>query len=111
MTSPPVYLAQTAEPVADAVTRFTHPILVLQHDCRCKGLYLSEVDSYNNLASVSERQHREWAGAHGYVYRLSTGQYVPKEGWGGSDYLNKVWLALQIILEELEREDGVEWIM
>lgn len=85
--------------------------MVLQHDCQCKGQQFTSAEQYNSLASVSEQQHREWAEAHGYVYRLSKGQYVPHTGWGGTGYMNKVFLTLQVMLQELEREDRVEWIM
>ena len=91
--------------------RSRHPILILQHDCKCRLLFHKSDEHAASLSELSERQHRQYAEAHGYVYRLSTGQYVPRQGWGGSNYMNKVFLTLQVMLEELEREDRVEWIM
>lgn len=35
-----------------------------------------------------------------------------EEKWRGTQYMNKVWLALQTVLEEIEKgPDGAEWIL
>jgi len=81
------------------------PVMILQHDCQCYDEHITE------LARHSVAQHARYAAAHGYSHRVSTGQYVPRENWSGTQYMNKVHLALQVILEELEKGDeGVQWI-
>jgi hypothetical protein len=99
------------EPQSPPQPRFKHPILLLQYDCQCRLVYHGADDHAALLKNLSARQHQEYADAHGYVYRLTTGQYVPREDWPGSNYMNKVFITLQVILEELGRDDRVEWVM
>jgi len=83
-----------------------HPIMILQHHCQCYDEHITE------LARHSVEQHARYAAAHGYAHRVSTAQYIPREGWGGTQCMNKAYLALQVVLEELEKgDDGVQWVM
>lgn len=87
--------------------RFTHPIMIFQHDCQCQG------ERAAVLAKISQEQHARYAEAHGYVSRVSHGAYVPTDGsYGGLQYFNKIWAVLQVTLEELERppEERIKWI-
>ena len=83
-----------------------HPIMILQHHCQCYDEHITE------LARHSVEQHARYAAAHGYAHRVSLAQYIPREGWSGTQYMNKAYLALQVVLEELEKgDDGVQWVM
>lgn len=80
--------------------------MILQHNCHCK-----EEDILIELADASILQHRKYAERHGYVYEVSDGNMVPKEGWSGQGYVNKVLLLFKMVLAELDRENPVEWIL
>lgn len=79
--------------------------MILQHNCHCQQQSLQE------LVEVSRYQHEKYANAHGYVYEMSSGNFLPKEGWGGAKFMNKVHLLIKVILDEMDREDSVKWVM
>lgn len=80
--------------------------MILQHNCHCQNQ-----ESLRRLTEVSREQHSKYAAAHGYVYEMSDGNFVPKDGWGGQGYLNKVHLLMKVILAEMDGEQPVEWVM
>ena len=100
----PIELKDQLEPDMQK-PRFKHPIMILQYNCHCQAIELQR------LAQSSVEQHAKYASAHGYVHRSSSGQFLPRTGWHGSPFMNKIHLLLRVALEEIEREDGVQWIM
>jgi hypothetical protein len=102
------YRSISASPMSGKTTspRYKHPIMILQHDCRCQ-----REASLRQLAETSIAQHTKYAASHGYVYEVSSNNFLPEEGWEGAGFLNKIHLILKLVLAELDHEEPVEWIL
>jgi len=80
-------------------------ILIFQH-------FNLHDDRVHVLQNISMNQHRRYAELWGYQYVTSTFDAVPQSDTVRQRQMNKIYALMAVMLEELEKGDGVaSWIM
>lgn len=89
--------------------RLHHPgdqprIVILQH------VFPSDTVS-RKLFSLSEAAYRTYAKHWGYKYVRDDGVYMPNEYEARRKGMNKLYPVLRVMIEELGKADGAEWML
>jgi hypothetical protein len=79
-------------------------IVILQH------VFPSDTVS-RRLFSLSEAAYKSYADYWGYKYVRDDGVYMPNEYEARRKGMNKLYPVLKVMIEELGKEDGAEWML
>ena len=81
-----------------------HPILIFQH-------IPTNLGQFRALYQTSREGHERYANDHGYLYQADHSRYLPPGGSWERAQSNKGYAVLRAVIDELAREDSVEWIL